>query len=291
MGTPDEMNRPIRVGVDFSAHSTLALEHAVAAARRLGAPIELIHANEAFRDQLAGERRPEELVAFADELEADAHNRLELLRSRCEEAGVEVTARIIRAAAVDALCADEPCRLVAVGATGRSGLDRFLIGSTTTKVIRACRAPILVTRPGRTAYQRVLVATDFAEPAARALETALALSEPGARVDLLHAWRLPTIFTGYLPAKEHEELIGRLAEEVLATAETQARALMDRSGDHRLELITAQGDAASEIVDRSAGYDLVAVGSRGRSTLRRLFAGSVAERTVAHAACSVLVVH
>lgn len=38
------------------------------------------------------------------------------------------------------------------------------------------------------------------------------------------------------------------------------------------------------------GFDLIAMGSRGRRGLERLVLGSVAEKTVRHASCSVLVV-
>ena len=39
------------------------------------------------------------------------------------------------------------------------------------------------------------------------------------------------------------------------------------------------------------GYDLIVVGSHGHRGFRRLLLGSVAESTVRHAHCSVLVVH
>jgi nucleotide-binding universal stress UspA family protein len=53
-----------------------------------------------------------------------------------------------------------------------------------------------------------------------------------------------------------------------------------------------EGDAASEIVNyaRDAGIDLIVMGTHGRTGVERLVLGSVAERVLRDAPCSVLVV-
>ena len=53
-----------------------------------------------------------------------------------------------------------------------------------------------------------------------------------------------------------------------------------------------EGDAASEIVryGRDAGMDLIVMGTHGRTGLERLLMGSVAEKVLRDAPCSVLVV-
>ena len=48
--------------------------------------------------------------------------------------------------------------------------------------------------------------------------------------------------------------------------------------------------AITETAERG-GYDLIVVGAHGNRGFRRLLLGSVAESTVRHAHCSVLVVH
>ena len=56
--------------------------------------------------------------------------------------------------------------------------------------------------------------------------------------------------------------------------------------------VLLQGDPASEIVrfGRDAGVDLIVMGTHGRTGLDRLLLGSVAEKVLRDAACSVLVV-
>jgi nucleotide-binding universal stress UspA family protein len=56
--------------------------------------------------------------------------------------------------------------------------------------------------------------------------------------------------------------------------------------------ILLEGDPAKEIVrySRDAGMDLIVMGTHGRTGLERLLVGSVAERVMKDASCSVLVV-
>src|SRR5438309_3841535 len=56
--------------------------------------------------------------------------------------------------------------------------------------------------------------------------------------------------------------------------------------------VLLEGDPAAEIVDyaRESGIDLIVLGTHGRTGLERLLMGSVAEKVMREAACSVLVV-
>lgn len=54
--------------------------------------------------------------------------------------------------------------------------------------------------------------------------------------------------------------------------------------------IVAEGSPTRKIVDMAADYDLVVMGTLGRSALGKLFIGSVAERVTRYAPCPVLVV-
>ncbi len=60
----------------------------------------------------------------------------------------------------------------------------------------------------------------------------------------------------------------------------------------RTEHVLLEGDPAAEIVNyvREAGFDLVVMGTHGRTGLERLLMGSVAEKVMREAPCSVLVV-
>jgi nucleotide-binding universal stress UspA family protein len=54
--------------------------------------------------------------------------------------------------------------------------------------------------------------------------------------------------------------------------------------------VVAEGSPTRKIVEMAADYDLVVMGTLGRSALGKLFIGSVAERVTRYAPCPVLVV-
>jgi nucleotide-binding universal stress UspA family protein len=58
------------------------------------------------------------------------------------------------------------------------------------------------------------------------------------------------------------------------------------------KLLLREGDPANEIVEAAkvGGYELIVVGHRGLSPIKAFLLGSVSDRVVAHAPCSVLVV-
>jgi nucleotide-binding universal stress UspA family protein len=58
--------------------------------------------------------------------------------------------------------------------------------------------------------------------------------------------------------------------------------------DHK----TVEGDAAEEILieAKNGGYDLIVMGTRGASGVKRWFIGSVTARIINHAQCPVLIV-
>lgn len=58
------------------------------------------------------------------------------------------------------------------------------------------------------------------------------------------------------------------------------------------KLLLKEGDPAAEIVAaaQDGGFDLIVVGHRGLSPIKAFLLGSVSDRVVSHAPCSVLVV-
>ena len=54
--------------------------------------------------------------------------------------------------------------------------------------------------------------------------------------------------------------------------------------------MVVEGSPTKKIVETAADYDLVVLGTLGRSALSKLFMGSVAERVTRYAPCPVLVV-
>ena len=138
--------------------------------------------------------------------------------------------------------------------------------------------------------RRILVATDFAESAERALACAVQLARRhGAELVLVHVYMdlpaYPEITAGQVVAIYEEQRAW-----IEAALERLARAARGEGLLARAVLRT--GPAASTIAEtaKDEGADLLVVGTHGRSGLDRLILGSVAERVVRLASCPVLVV-
>lgn len=142
-----------------------------------------------------------------------------------------------------------------------------------------------------TAMQKMLVATDFSESSDRAVDAAVELANAtGATIELLHAFDLPIpLVTPYevaVPSAFFTEA-REAAKKRLETCEQRVRSAGVEVRSHLGEVpaATAIAKAAEEL-----GCDLIVMGTRGNSGLKHVLLGSVAERTVRSAPCSVLTV-
>ncbi|HWP35897.1 MAG TPA: universal stress protein [Thermodesulfobacteriota bacterium] len=144
----------------------------------------------------------------------------------------------------------------------------------------------------------IVAPVDFSPPSeAAAAYAAWLAGRLGARLCLLHAVEgLGRAACGVAPGTHHELEAAqrerrRRAEGDLADL---AARLAAQAGGVRVDtaLVDAAASAADAIVGAALerGADLVVMGTQGRSGLRRMLLGSVAEQVVRAARCPVLVV-
>ena len=132
--------------------------------------------------------------------------------------------------------------------------------------------------------RKILYPTDFLPYSNQAYFHAVALAEShGASLTILFVYNPDGVTT---PGSQgDEDADRRYWREQLEQI---------RPMDQRIAVrhVLLQGDPASEIVrfGRDAGIDLIVMGTHGRTGLDRLLLGSVAEKVLRDAACSVLVV-
>jgi nucleotide-binding universal stress UspA family protein len=291
----------VLVGVDLSEGSDLALERAAAIATLHAAELVLVHAqaDDAPLDGTSNE--------MLDQLgEVSAAMRVAEARGLAERL-TQLTARGLRArlvtrvgppAEVLTACAiEENADLIAVGSHGITGIHRFLIGSVAASTIREATCDVLVCRGPvtRAAFARPLVATDFSPAAAKALTHAARRTAPAAAIEIIHAWQLPAGSWGATLLGQARFPWSTVRDAVLDSAKAQAARAEQEAASlgHPVHVALVQGPPTSVITHaaESGGHDLIAVGAHGKRGVRRLLLGSVAESTVRHAPCSVLVVH
>jgi universal stress protein A len=142
----------------------------------------------------------------------------------------------------------------------------------------------------------ILVPTDLSPCSTRALASAqdFALAF-GASIDLLYVWSAPalvapeSVITGVgINEQPLLEWIRHSATEQLTKFEADAR----KSGIAVRNSTCEAGDPATTIVERAASgkYDLLVLGTHGRTGISHVIMGSVAEKVVRRAPCPVLTV-
>jgi nucleotide-binding universal stress UspA family protein len=143
------------------------------------------------------------------------------------------------------------------------------------------------------AFKKILVPTDYSQGSAAAVDLALDLATRlDGRVTLLHVFEIPAFSVppdgAWIPTAQTVTTLLTAAGEHMANArgEVQARARIPVEGK------TIQGTPYVEIAReaKSEGYDLIVMGTHGRTGLKHLLLGSVAERVVRIAECPVLTV-
>ena len=146
----------------------------------------------------------------------------------------------------------------------------------------------------KTVFRKLLCATDFSEDALRAFRAGLELARgAGGSLTLLHVIQVPWSSMGapgrgYLETADLGGLLDAGAAKALGEWRDQART----EGYSPVEVVRIQGVPWHEIVEhaRRGSYDLIVMGTRGRTGLSHALLGSVAEKVVRHAPCAVLVI-
>ncbi|MEZ4367879.1 MAG: universal stress protein [Kofleriaceae bacterium] len=299
MKDPAAMKK-ILVGVDLSEASEVAIAHAVAMGRHTGAEVVLALATWVPEPPVDYERSLwPTYEAYAEQARrglATEHAQLTALAARYEGQGARISKSIADGRADDVLpsLAEElDADLLVVGTHGRTGLSRALLGSVAERVVRTAHTSVYVARgPAPAAgFKRVVVGTDF-EPLARtALRAGAAFAADDGQLDLVSCLRMvPVVPMGEIGATFDPALLRSEIEADLGARGAAALAEIARPG---LRTSFAVVDEVPKwgVVEhaKAVAADLVVVGSHGRRGLRRWILGSVAEATVRHAECSVLV--
>lgn len=143
-------------------------------------------------------------------------------------------------------------------------------------------------------FKKIVCPVDFSEPSECALAQAAALAEQNeAELQILTVVQplTPAMFSDGMMLAQPDALPNqseKLAQNLLVQLKTKfCGNLQDRATLH-----VAVGVPFVEIVRHAheTGADLIVMGSHGRTGIEHLMIGSVAERVVRKASCSVLVV-
>jgi nucleotide-binding universal stress UspA family protein len=256
--------------------STNAAWRAALVARELGIPLLLLHA-----DADGGRARASAQV-------------LSGLASRIRDrVGIDVVTEVAVGDPLrEATRAAREARMLVLGPRRVNALRERVLGTQAERLIRLCRAPVLVVKRDATAaYRRLLVPLDFGNGGAAAVAVAAALSRAPV-LEVFHALEsrdgLSLRASGVSDAVLHER-----RRHAMEGARNRLLQLVDAAGEPARGAVPAVafGPAADMVVARAHAMraDVVVMGKRPRGLLADFLLGSVTQRVLAEVRTDVLV--
>jgi nucleotide-binding universal stress UspA family protein len=252
---------------DGSDVAAVAADAAVTLARRFGADVRGLY------------------VRNGEGGDADGDRATAVVADRAAAAGIEVTTAVVDAEGpihrrILADADDHGADCIVMGTHGRTGLDRFVLGSVAERTLRESPVPVLTVHED-TAVDRdldaVLVPTDGSDrseaAAAHAVDLALATD---ATLHVVHV-----VDAGVLPMDGS----GAVFDELQRAGERALDSVVERAEHAGVSTIRASvlsGTPYRAITDYADAEDvaLVVMGTHGRTGFDRYLLGSVAERVV-----------
>jgi nucleotide-binding universal stress UspA family protein len=301
------MTERILCAVDFSECSHVALWQALLFAKTLEAKLDVLHAYyvpeniwpdlkvwqaSASRPiwQIAEQQARSELDGFLARHGTDIRQRVDL----------HVLHKDPTSAIVD-FAAEHGSTLIVMGTHGRSGPSRWVIGSVAERVVRLAPCPVLTVRESAGHARvvnlgRILVAVDFSDcsrlAARRAGELARAF---GARLYVVHAWQVPVFVPPDAMVGESPRQLQTFARLAEQEAQDNLSSFVDQARKDGVPVDAARllmGEPAHAIVleAEQGDYDMVVLGTHGRTGMKHVVLGSVAEKVVRRGSRPVMTV-
>ncbi len=176
--------------------------------------------------------------------------------------------------------------MIVIGRSGHSNLERVFVGSVTQRVIGHSHGDVVVIPNGvPLAWKKIMVATDGSPCSLAAIERAVHFAKA-------YDSEIEVVSVAEIPAELYGEAPG-LIEEFERMAKGYADAAVQICRDKGITATShvIEGVAYKAIPDlaKKLGSQVIIVGSHGRTGMRRLLMGSVAEKVIGFASCPVLV--
>ena len=265
--------KKVLVPLDGSPFSEQALQVAQALVHAYGAHLTLMSVHQDGRQFLGAVR------GQAGQLKGELSERTEYLSQttwQLKNSGIQADFSIHSgsiAEEISSLCIDADMDLVVMSTSGRTGIERLVLGSVANKVVQLTNTPVLLIRPGAqwrsrsSQFKRLLATLDGSATSEQILPYVRALGKQfESEVLLLSSPDAPG-------AEEYKGNIEDYLENVVANlkqAGLAARSIV--TGAEPAETILA--------VSESEAVDLIMIATHGRGGLDRFMMGSVADRVV-----------
>lgn len=191
--------------------------------------------------------------------------------------------------------------LIAMTTHGRSGLNRWLLGSVAEKVLRATTNPLLLVRAnpegkadGAASFKSIVVPLDGSALAETVLPTVVRIAKKlGLEVFLIRIYSNP--YSPFVSGGGHYAVnVDALMKDIRDQARNYLEAKvieLRKCGVEQISYLLQEGVAADEIVSVAdhTPESLIVICSHGRTGVKRWVLGSVTETVVRHSDRPMLV--
>lgn len=286
----------ILVPLDFSEVSGAALIRGISLAKLFEARVHLLHALTP-RDRFGYSH---EFASDSDSWErekTEAEKRLAEAEGEVQDAKLAVTASLVELNPVSAIAdaaEERQADMIVMGTHGFSGVRRVVLGSVAETVLRTLHLPVVAVKGAKEIQSRpirsIVLATDFSEQAQRAADFSGNLARASnASLEVVHALDFANAVAPYGVPLSSDHLIAARA----ATSK-KLEEVRESLGEIRGELSVFQGEGGAPYIITSRaqhlGADVIVMGTHGFTGFKHVLMGSVAERVLRLAHCTVIAV-
>jgi nucleotide-binding universal stress UspA family protein len=276
---------------DGSETASSAFDYAMAVASAHGATVHVL--NVADTTDLSVTRVGGDVV---DALEEDGTSLVEEYAERAQAADLSVVTDVYQGHPAETIVgyAEEfSIDLIVMPTHGRSGLQRYLLGSVTERVVETADIPILTVTPSEGEEfvyppQNILLPTDGSQCATLALEHAADIAHAtDAELDLLTVVETASLGIDVRSTVVSDKLEDR-ATEILDTARETA----EKAAVEEISTTTAHGQPYREIRSyiTDNDVDLVVLGTHGETNFSRYVLGGVSDKLIRTSPIPVLLI-
>ena len=288
---------------DGSQEAEKALDYSKYIAGKSGAEIVGVHVVP-MTVQLLYENLSEskaEIKKWRSKIEDNAGKRFDEIKEDLKKSDINFDGVILKGAPSDKikeLAKRRNADLIVMGKHGHGLIESMLAGSETIKVLKSSHIPVLAVKTkknkNKAEFKNILVPIDLSEESDSALTYALNIAQiTGAGVTVIYVLRLD-MYAQDIPAGALEMVIGQ-SEQALNNRASKIKKRFEstKGASKNIKMTNEVIHGMSEAVTISnyaskKNIDLIVIHTHGRTGITRFLLGSVTERIISGAQCSVI---
>jgi nucleotide-binding universal stress UspA family protein len=286
---------------DGSQESEKALDYAKYIAGKSGAEIVGVHVVpmpvQVLFDNMSESKA--EIRKWRLRIENNAAKKFDEVKEELQKTGIKFDGVILKGVPSDKIkefAQRRKADLIVMGKHGHGFFESMIAGSETVKVLKSSHVPVLSVKSTnkKSEFKNILVPIDMSEQSDSALTYALSIAQlTGAKITVIFVLRLD-MYAQDLPAGALERVIEQSIKSLKKRAsQLKKRFESKRGASKNIKMETEVIHGMSEAVTISQyaaknNIDLIVIHTHGRTGISRFLLGSVTERVISAAQCSVI---